>query len=308
MPCEKFQAEDYSFYVLGNLPDAEREEIRAHLETGCAVCASGVQNAEEILQTVGLTAPAVNPPRALRRRVVESVREPRPALFGWTWPRALVTAAVAAGAALVAWNVAPVAEVDSLRAQLARAEGEAQAGRAKTARLESELAAAAGPGADAARKQLASLSERSRELERQVEAYKGLLAAERSRLQGNLQVAGLLAAPDLTLVRLRGPEKGSSAEGHALLTAGSEVLFYASELPALPSGRTYQLWLIRARNPALVSAGTFNPDASNRGTLRFADAALTSGVTAIAVTDEPAGGSEKPTGNKLLVGQTSAPA
>ena len=108
--------------------------------------------------------------------------------------------------------------------------------------------------------------------------------------------------PSLRVIRLRGTEKGQSAEGHALLAEGSQMVFYGTRLPALPANRTYQLWLVRSAGPAIASAGTFNPDAANRATLQFRNAALLSGVTALAITDEPAGGSAQPTGHKWMIG------
>src|SRR5256886_9801964 len=43
----------------------------------------------------------------------------------------------------------------------------------------------------------------------------------------------------------------------------SSDLFTASNLPAPPAGRTYQLWILTAQ-PAPVSAGLLKPDANGR--------------------------------------------
>jgi hypothetical protein len=154
-----------------------------------------------------------------------------------------------------------------------------------------------------ARRQLAVLTSRSQELERQVTQYKVLLDRERRNLQGNLQTASLLSDPNLKFVRLRSTQKGRASEGHALIASGAQVVFYGSQLPALPANKAYQLWIIRRQSPAIVSAGVFNPDASNRAFVQFNDPALTLGITALAITDEPAGGSKLPTGHKLLIGE-----
>jgi hypothetical protein len=158
------------------------------------------------------------------------------------------------------------------------------------------------PETSDSQRQLAEAQTRTQELERDVAQYKSLLATARQRSEFPFEASALLADPNLKLVRLRGTAKGSDIEGHVLLSGGSRVIFYGSQLPSLPAGRAYQLWLIRATSPAIVSAGVFQPNAQKRATIRFDNAELTSGITAIAVTDEPEAGSLTPTGHKLLIG------
>lgn len=166
-------------------------------------------------------------------------------------------------------------------------------------------ASAAVPGSadlQTVRAQLVTAQGRAQSLERQVNEYQFLLTQERRRSAGASQLVSLLENPSLKLIRLRTTERGGNGEGNALVSAGSQVVFYGSQLPPLPPGRVYQLWLIRDRNPAIVSAGTFAPDNQNRAIVDFRGTGLTSNVTGLAVTDEPAGGSQTPTGHKLLVG------
>jgi len=80
------------------------------------------------------------------------------------------------------------------------------------------------------------------------------------------------------------------------------VVFYASGLPNLAPGRSYQLWLLRGKNPAIVSGGVFRPNGAERLSLEFADPAVVGDIRGLAVTEEPEGGSRGPTGHKLLVG------
>ena len=213
---------------------------------------------------------------------------------------------------------AQVAE-DPARAQaLAALNAELTREKERTAQLTAELArqqppprpaenTAAAPlvrnaALEETQQRLAAATARAADLERQVSQYRTLLEIERRRADQTTQVASLLSEPSLRVIRLRGTEKGQSAEGHALLAEGSQMVFYGTRLPALPANRTYQLWLVRSAGPAIASAGTFNPDAANRATLQFRNAALLSGVTALAITDEPAGGSAQPTGHKWMIG------
>ena len=71
----------------------------------------------------------------------------------------------------------------------------------------------------------------------------------------------------------------------------------AHNMPALKPGRTYQLWLMTPDKK--ISAGTFEPrdgDAMLRATVP-----LNERLTALAVTEEPAGGVPQPTGTMVMV-------
>ena len=75
-------------------------------------------------------------------------------------------------------------------------------------------------------------------------------------------------------------------------------------LDAAPSGRTYQLWLV-TRQSQKISAGTFNTDANGRVVVQATYALAPADLAAIAITEEPTGGSPQPTGDILIVGAPS---
>jgi anti-sigma-K factor RskA len=81
--------------------------------------------------------------------------------------------------------------------------------------------------------------------------------------------------------------------------SGRTVL-YDDRLPPLASGRAYQLWYLNVAN-APVSGGTFDRDAAVRGYRHRGPAGLPSNA-ALALTDEPAGGSPGPTTTPFAVG------
>lgn len=68
------------------------------------------------------------------------------------------------------------------------------------------------------------------------------------------------------------------------------------DLPAPPSDKDYQLWYVTKNQK--ISAAVFRPDSQGRTilTLKLPPAAL-KGLAATAITVEPKGGSEQPTGN-----------
>jgi len=77
--------------------------------------------------------------------------------------------------------------------------------------------------------------------------------------------------------------------------------FVAYNLPAAAPGHTYQLWLV-TRDQKKVSAGTFAPSANGSAIVRATYALPSDSLAAIAVTNEPAGGSAQPTTTPFLVG------
>ncbi len=77
--------------------------------------------------------------------------------------------------------------------------------------------------------------------------------------------------------------------------------FVAYDLPANAPGRTYQLWLI-TKDQQKVSAGTFAAAPDGKAFVRATYALPSDSLVAIAVTEEPAGGSKQPSTTPFLVG------
>jgi anti-sigma-K factor RskA len=66
-------------------------------------------------------------------------------------------------------------------------------------------------------------------------------------------------------------------------------------LPSLAAGETYQLW--SAHGDAMVSLGMLGPDPT------MAVVSIDAGVTELALTREPVGGSVAPSGAPMATGQ-----
>jgi anti-sigma-K factor RskA len=143
------------------------------------------------------------------------------------------------------------------------------------------------------------LVRRTRQLEIAQEQQQAQAAQARAVLE-------VLTAPDTVKVAML-PSGVSRPvpEGRALYNAGKgRLLFYAANLPALPTGRTYELWLIPTEGSP-IKAGLFEPDQKGNGQVLLPP--LEPGVKpkAFAVTVEPAGGVPKPTGPMVIVGAVS---
>ena len=79
----------------------------------------------------------------------------------------------------------------------------------------------------------------------------------------------------------------------------------ARDLPLPAAGRTYQLWLVTPK--AKISAGTFSPRPDGAAEVQATYALAPDSLTAIAVTDEPAGGVPQPTGALVISATANRP-
>ena len=114
----------------------------------------------------------------------------------------------------------------------------------------------------------------------------------------------VLTAPDVTRVDLAGQSVAPSASARAFLSRSRGLVLSASNLPALAPGRTYQLWFISGNVPR--GAGTFEPDAGGSSNVLLPVDPNTPRPQALAVTNEPAGGSAAPTVPIYLQGAVQA--
>ena len=136
---------------------------------------------------------------------------------------------------------------------------------------------------------------------RELQGEQQKMHAELTRARAVLQ---LLTAPDTTKVTLVAGEAHPVPQGKIFYHPQKGLLFYAANLPALPSGKTYQLWLVPTQgNP--ISAGIFQTDAHGNGEVLLPPLPAGVPAKAFAVTVEPAGGVPQPTGPKVLVGLTA---
>jgi hypothetical protein len=80
--------------------------------------------------------------------------------------------------------------------------------------------------------------------------------------------------------------------------------FVAHNLPAPKFGRTYQLWLVTAKER--ISAGTFSPDVRGDAVVRATYNLPKDALSAVAVTDEPSAGSTQPTTTPFIIGTNAS--
>jgi anti-sigma-K factor RskA len=132
----------------------------------------------------------------------------------------------------------------------------------------------------------------------------GALRVQNEELRGQLraredQLASLLA-PGAVTVAL-GDLTGEHPQAGGALTidpASGEGVLSVANLPPLDETQTYQAWLIVRGAP--VSAGTFNVDQAGAARHQISGA-VPGSFEAVGVSIEPAGGSEQPTPDQIIL-------
>ncbi len=255
-------------YALGALGADERALFEAHV-SACAECRRDVRAFGEVVNALPFALPQIDPPPALRSRVLAAAgataaravvplapvaRPGRPFVWaGWLSAAAMLVIAIGLGAYTML-----------LRQRVSGLEVVLREAMARLDRSESQLASA---------------------------------TRDAERAQVRLAV---ITAPDMKQVELAGQAPAPRAAGRAFLSASNGLLFAASELPPLPAGRTYQLWFLTPGAP--ISAGLMKPDQTGRVTAAFDVPPGAASPKGLAVSIEPDGGVPAPTGALYLVG------
>jgi anti-sigma-K factor RskA len=151
------------------------------------------------------------------------------------------------------------------------------------------------------RRSRTTAGERGSELARiqeEIRALEADLARRDADVSLRRRLLELLAAPDARIASLTGREGAPAASGRVVWLNG-EVGFLGRALPSLPADKTYELWAIVDSSP--VPAGLFAVDDEGNSTGTFTLDPAPAHVDAFALTLEPAGGVDAPTGDMILV-------
>ena len=255
-----------SGFVFGTLDADELQAFEAHLERGCEECeeeiAAAAAAADELVRGAAPAAPS----DLLRQRLMARARgdvgssRPNRGVHGGWRWAAMLT-----GVALLA----------SLFTGLQERRSSSEAERSLLAEV------------DTMRGTLETLEADRRDIAEELERYESMV--------------GTATAVGVRAVNLAGPEPTGDSRARAFVDASEgRLLLVVDQLPTLPVGQTYQLWVIVEGTP--VSVGIF--DIHTDGTARLGskvDIPLGRDIT-VAVSVEPAGGVPQPTGPIVLAG------
>jgi anti-sigma-K factor RskA len=109
------------------------------------------------------------------------------------------------------------------------------------------------------------------------------------------ELAILLRDPGTQVVDLESSD--GVADARALIGEDGESVLVATGLPALGTGQTYQLWGLPEGRDSMVSLGVLGAEPTQ------SDFHVEGGITTLAISREPGGGSTQPTTDPVVTGQ-----
>jgi anti-sigma-K factor RskA len=262
MDCKDLR-QYYDEYALGVLEGEERAEIDAHLARRCDVCTRGVERARWLVSQLAYAAPAQQPPPAIRARIMQATAAES------KQQRAQRIEISPRRVWIPAWAWAAAALLIVF----------ATYSLYQNWRLNQQILQLDAQMRDAENTQ--------RALQQQRDSYNRAMA--------------ILAAPGTVKMEMKPSAEGMPAL-EAFVHAKMGVVVAARGIAMPASGRAYQLWMVpKSGKGAPISAGVYMPDA-NGGVLTVAPPpADMSDMAALAVTDEPSGGSPQPTTKPMWV-------
>ncbi|HEX5484347.1 MAG TPA: anti-sigma factor [Terriglobia bacterium] len=252
-------------YALGVLDAVDLTALEAHLRV-CEECSHEAQEARARMALVASAAPQVTPPPGVRERLLQqtALHAPKP------------EPAREGKTRFWGWGVPIFAAAAAI------------------------LAIAVG-----------ILVSRNHQLEQQLRnletAQQEVLAAQARETTTSMRARALLAiltSPGAVKVSLSAAQAHPAPQGKAIYDPQVGLIFYAANLPRLPVGQTYQLWLVPSQGKP-ISAGVFQTDNHGNGEVLLPSLPPGVAAKAFAVTIEPAGGKPQPTGRKVLIGAAS---
>jgi hypothetical protein len=124
-----------------------------------------------------------------------------------------------------------------------------------------------------------------------------------NQLERDRMVASIMLSPDSMPLKLI-PKDKNLPMVHAYLNPNMGVAITADQMPSMPAARTLQLWFMPKKGSPM-SVAIFHPDASGQIALVAPVHMPINEIDALAVTEEPAGGSLQPTTSKAWMAKVN---
>jgi anti-sigma-K factor RskA len=279
--CDQFR-ELYEAYALGALDPPEHAALQAHLATGCAECAKSVAEARWLVSQLAYLAPEAPASDMLKGRLMQTVRSEAKSA------RPVSATAATTSSGIPYWLTAGIAALMLLTLYFAW----------DAHRLKGKLRAAT------------EQNERNTQLVASTQQERA--ATQRKLSEMEVQMANMhretaiLTDPASVKITLAA-QKIQAPQMVAMWHAKYGIVLTGQKVP-MPSGnRVLQLWLIpKAPGGKPMPSMTVRPDASGNFVILVSSPPASGRDTkALAITEEPAGGSAAPTSAPKWVGAMS---
>ncbi len=224
----------------------------------------------------------------------------------------LAAAAVIVIAALGVWNVALQRQVSDAHGQVASlqqavttaqqqavdADAQLTSLQGRITQTEAQLTAAL-QRADTSDAQVASLQGKIDQMQVLVASYQQQIATADDRVALIGQAIAAATAPTSNVATLASTSPGDSAAGMAIFPASGPGYIMMEGLPEVAADQTYQAWYLAGGVPTSAGVMSVGP----HGLAIVGGLQPISGTDTIALTVEPAGGVDQPTGSPVVVGK-----
>jgi anti-sigma-K factor RskA len=276
--------------ALGTLDGEDARAMAAHLAEGCDECEAELRSFREALTAMAIAAVDDGPSdriwQRLDRRLQSTAADPAAHTVN-DRPAGRATDRPARDGVSRAWRIVAVAaSVASIA--LAVMIGN-YATRIVAIREENSS-------------RLAALEMQERALASQLEDRNRELATLRDRISVSGRLTQAVLAPDARIIRLGPLPPAPDASGIvAVAPARNQAVLQVAGLPQPPPGKEYELWWIGSKSGP-VKAALFAPAAHGEATVASTLPPPGEQLLASAITLEPAGGVDKPTGAMYLKG------
>jgi anti-sigma-K factor RskA len=278
--------------ALDALDASEREAVMAHVAT-CAECQSELAALENTEGEIALAAApiAMRPGQRerIRARLVARAAADRGA--SGTLPLRVESARTEREHVVRRADVTPIGTAPSAR------RGRSVSGWAAIA---ASVIAVVGIGSYLnARAERDSLRDTIRQVAVESRARTAAMDSLRASLEDKDRMIANLTGAQVAVMTLASVGPQSPTGRMFWDQAHNAWTFVAHNVPMPKSGRTYQMWLVTPTTK--ISAGTFMPSPGGDVMMQASYALPKDSLAAVAVTDEPMGGSPQPTTQPLMV-------
>jgi len=255
-------------YAIGSLDAPERAALEAHLAGGCDECAKAIEEARWLVSQLAYLAPNAEPSGILKGRLLQTVRAETASSVNQSSVRQTTVPwwLWAGVVALLLFSVYSAWSERKLRNEIANLQQQTEAQQAERQKLEQELTAA------------------------KTQAHEAMIWSDPKSKKI------MLPPKDPTMEPLEAmwhPDMGLVVRGWKVPSPGDKRVLQLWLIPKKPGGKPMPL-------------ATFWPDASGKFSAMVENPPdAMSDTQALAITEEPIGGSSQPTSTPMWVGGVS---